>query len=149
MARYKIYNDGENNGYDDSDFYYMALDTKENKVIKHVHSSTRHAGFSPLEDSEMCLNDSELIKRVENIICKGIDTDLSKFEIFEGDTVKVTNPRVRNFKGVEFEVLSMRRYQPYTPYVLYGDGIHSAMKNCEVIKLGYEHKQLIISQRMW
>ena len=35
-VRYVAYRQGENNYYDDSDFYFMIHDRVDNKIIKHV-----------------------------------------------------------------------------------------------------------------
>lgn len=114
--------DGEHNGYDDSDFYYVGINIKTGKYFKHVYGSTRWAGkqelpncveFGDLAEDEIDGMSKEAIKRmfdaeVERIMLENLEdmTVLEKVRV--GDTVKVTNKRAKYYKDLEFVVKEVR-----------------------------------------
>lgn len=105
-----IFYQGEHNGYDDSDFYYVGVDTETGMLFKHIYGSTRWAGSQPLEDSidfsEMIESEGEKAKeQFQNAIKNLVDADKT---ILEGDTVIVSNPRARNHKGETFIIHSVK-----------------------------------------
>jgi len=113
--QYVILCDRENNHYDDSWFYFIALDLVNGRVIKHVHSSTTGAGYRDLPNSVMLnnvpdefhaevhaiANEASLIQAREYIMAN------EDYKITVGDTVTVSNPRARKHKGVTFVVAGL------------------------------------------
>tara|TARA_R110000796_G_scaffold192641_1_gene309280 strand:+ start:1041 stop:1547 length:507 start_codon:yes stop_codon:yes gene_type:complete len=131
-VRYIAYRDDENNGYNDSDFYFMILDTLDNKIIKHVHSSTRCGGFVDFKHDYLDLTKDERrfeieAKAVEVAKTQVLDR-ISNYDVEVGDIVKVTNPRVRSFKEETFKVESTRDFKKYGRVIsttLFGENVHS------------------------
>lgn len=157
MARYIIYYEGENNGYDDSDFYYMAIDTKENTIVKHVYASTRHAGFSPLEDSEKKVGCSFYLDHARSIAIGEINHNMmydnGSYEPWPDDEVRVSNPKARKHKDVIFKLDHKFKYKPWYPetavgYTSDGEKIKTAVKNLSIIFLGTRHFEYLISKRI-
>lgn len=115
-VRYLIYKDGEKAYYDDSDFYYCAIDLEECDIKVHQYGSTRYAGDYPLENSIMMYNslqpqpkenidlvNSLALKISELKAQKYIEDNKDNFVPREGDIVEITNKRAKNF-GLVFEV---------------------------------------------
>ena len=133
MKRYIAYRQDENNYYDDSDFYIMILDTKEEKIIKHVYGTTRFAGSVDFEHDYLDLTQDEkrfeIEKKAKEIAKKQVLERLSNYDVEVGDIVKVTNPRVRNFKGETFKVESKRdfklSYGKVASTTLFGENVFS------------------------
>ena len=100
--RFIAYRNDENNGYDDSDFYFMILDTVENKIIKHIHSTTRFAGSSKFKYELLDLTQDERRFAIEakaiEIAKKQVVDKMSYYDVEVGDVDNVTNPRDRSFK---------------------------------------------------
>ena len=148
MPRYIVYFDGENNYYDDSDFYVIGYDTATGKPFKHVYRSTRYAGYNPLEDSS---DDKELQKMYNDKFFQSIHDVATiaaiRMEAEVGDIVKVTNPRARKHKGLEFEVLSTKSFMVFNrreSYTLVGrDGVQSNYMNCDVIKASDKKVEIV------
>jgi hypothetical protein len=145
MKRFVAYHQDEDNGYDDSDFYIMILDTKEEKIYKHVYGSTRFANAIPFQyEYEDLTSDSgryEYLEKALEIAKKIVNETITKVQV--GDIVKVTNPRVKSFKGEIFKVETLRdfrlRYGRVVSTTLYGkndDGvaIKTSESNVSIIK---------------
>ena len=82
---------------------------------------------------------------VESIAEQQLSDNLSKYEIWPGDTVKITNSRAKN-TGESFEVKRMGKYKPWTDLICYGKNIHSAAKNCEIVELSNDHARVLKGQ---
>ena len=103
---------GENNYYDDSDFYYLVFDTETARISSITYASTRgHSNFDPKAEGLVFLDDLT----EKDAICSAYSAELNKLskvhatggtydQIRKGDVVKNNNPRARKFKGVKFEV---------------------------------------------
>lgn len=103
-----IFNDVECNMYHDSYFYYIYYNRVTKQILKHEHSATAYASYQPLKDS-VKLQDlpekeqKELKQEIEMALeTTALELIMENNIIDEWDTVKVSNPRARNFKGVEF-----------------------------------------------
>lgn len=148
MERYIAYREDENNYYDDSDFYIMILDTKEEKIIKHVYGSTRFAGGIDFPHKYLDLTKDEKRFEIEE---KAIEIAFNDFDIDDtilssgntfpvevGDIVRVTNPRARKFKGETFEVEEMKEWKLRYGFVgsttLIGGGVKTNLDNVTVVK---------------
>ena len=120
-ARFVAFYDGENNGYDDSDFYYMILDTVDNKVIKFVHSTTRCYANSKFPYEFVSVVGTplaqEYMDRAKEVAKVQVLEKLDNNEIGnwgeKGDIVLVTNPRVRKYKAETFFVTDIAETNYY------------------------------------
>ncbi|AMM43617.1 hypothetical protein FDG95_gp374 [Pectobacterium phage vB_PcaM_CBB] len=141
--------DGENNYYDDSDFYYVGVNIKTGEYFKHYHSTTRAYGFRDLPKS-VCINAladnvQEDVRAMYKQACinearRLMDTDYD-YIISTGDTVKVTNTRARKHKGETFVVTHTSTYEDnygrtQTVYLHGGDDVKTSRTNCTRIAVG-------------
>lgn len=139
----------EENGYDDSDFYYVGVNIKSGEYFKHYHSTTRGAGHNPLDNAAFIGSLSDTLQATVREMFKSscvaeanrlLSTDLDRW-IDVGDTVKVSNPRARKFKGVEFVVTGFDDFidgygRRKTVYLLGDNGIKTNITNCTKINSG-------------
>ena len=112
--RFIAYYEGENNGYDDSDFFTMFLDLQEKKVVKHIHSTTRCGGHVAFKHKYVeKYDDLEIIKLAKTFSLEVLSSDYAGRINYtnEGDIVQVTNTRVRKHKGSIFKITSLRKCQ--------------------------------------
>ena len=147
-ARYVCYRQDENNYYDDSDFYFMIHDRVENKIIKHVYGTTRFGGHVDFpHELHMLIDGFGSHHEYENQVVKELALKMapefaSARDIQIGDIVKVTNPRVRKFKGETFKVQEMRdfklRYGMVATTTLFGENVFS-----EPIKTNKDNVEVI------
>ena len=131
--RYIAYKNDENNYYDDSDFYLMILDTKENKVIKHIYGTTRFAGSVEFPHEYLDLTNDKLgyeVKKLALEVAKKQVLEEKRIPLYDveiGDIVKVSNPRVRKFKDETFKVESKKSFRLRYGYVgsttLFGENV--------------------------
>jgi hypothetical protein len=140
--RFVVYRQDENNGYDDSDFYYMIHDRVENKIIKHVYGTTRCGGYAKFDGELFMLVDGftshyEYEKKfIQPIAKKQVLALISSYDVEIGDIVTVSNPRVRSFKNETFKVSSKKdytlRYGKVASTTLFGEnGKGEAIKTAE------------------
>lgn len=146
VARNIILNEGEDNHYDDSDFWQVYLDRSSRQLVKHYTGSTRWGGTAdPLPESTHVwhLNDQlrKYFREQATCIAKEqalqliIGADASKAR--SGDTVKVTNPSARKNKGVEIIVHHRSEYcdsfgRVQTTYLHSVDGVKVIEHNCTI-----------------
>ena len=99
-----ILSEGENNGYDDSDFYYNLYDVKNHTIVKHIHSTTRGYGYNPVEGTVMNYKDCS-DEQVEIILDGATKKAINMIEVLgayvEGDVVEVVKGR-KYKKGTTF-----------------------------------------------
>lgn len=120
-ARFVVYYTGENNGYDDSDFYHMILDTVDNKVIKFIYGSTRCGEIAPFpHELNFAVGTpvaAEIETKAKEIAKETVLEKLKNNEIpnygERGDIVLVTNPRVRKHKEETFFVTDIQENNYY------------------------------------
>lgn len=148
-VQHVIIRDDENNGYDDSDFYYVGVNVVTGEYFKHYHSSTRHGGYNELLNSVMISVLAQNVQaEVQAMFAKAciakateiMNNDYS-YVISTGDTVQVTNTRARKHKGEVFTVTDKSTYHDtygrvQTTYLHGGDVIKTANTNCTRTVLG-------------
>tara|TARA_B100000674_G_C37898648_1_gene942616 strand:- start:1007 stop:1582 length:576 start_codon:yes stop_codon:yes gene_type:complete len=160
MKRYIAYYEGENNYYNDSDFYTMLIDTKEKKVIKHVWGSTRFAGSVEFpHEYDDVRSDLKEVEKYEKLATEyavnEVPKRLARFDYEEGDVVKVTNPRVRKFKGETFKIEEIKKFKRFGRVVSEtliginetGETIQTSASNVEIVKHGL-YKTLRVARRI-
>ena len=145
------YYDGENNHYNESDFYWMILDTENRKIIKHQYASTRHAGFTPFEHELVDkVGDPETFQLAKEVAEEMAQSVAGHILPIVGDTVKNTNPRARKHKGSEFIVSQISYWKGAygrieTTYLhgvdQNGDEVKTNINNCTTLELGHGHLQ--------
>lgn len=141
-SRFIAYRKDENNRYSDSDFYIMLLDTKEDKVIKHVYATTRFAGCTEFAYDYLDLTQDpkrfKVEKKAVEILKKKFET-ADFYEVEVGDIVKVTNPRARKFKEETFKVEEIKEFRMFNgrkvvSTTLFGEGIRTDINNVSIVK---------------
>jgi len=160
MKRYIAYYEGENNYYHDSDFYTMLVDTKEKKVIKHVWGSTRFGGSVEFpHEYDDVRSDLKEVEKYEKLATEyavnEVPRRLGSFDLEEGDVVKVTNPRVRKFKGETFKIEEIKKFKRFGRVVSEtliginetGETIQTSASNVEIVKHGL-YKTLRVARRI-
>ena len=145
--RYIKYYEGENNYYDDSNFYSMYLDLKDKKIIKNIWGTTRCAGINNtfVEENKLEISDLTIqsdFDLLEQIAEKEIDKEslLRQIGFKAGETVKVTNTRARKFKGETFKITKIQGcYYDRNKTYLFGvdannNPIKTSKDNCSLIE---------------
>lgn len=141
--------DGENNGYDDSDFFYVGFNARTGDFFKHYHSTTRASGFRDLDNSVMvnALSESaqEQAREYFKAACfKEANRLMNVFYdnvISVGDTVTVTNTKARKFKGETFTVTDTSVWndqygRSMTKYLHGANGVKTNTLNCTRVSVG-------------
>ena len=80
---------------------------------------------------------------------------LGSFDLEEGDVVKVTNPRVRKFKGETFKIEEIKKFKRFGRVVSEtliginetGETIQTSASNVEIVKHGL-YKTLRVARRI-
>lgn len=145
LARNIILNDGEDNHWDDSDFFHVYLDRVENKLVKFYTGSTRHGGSSELENAADIRHMNDQLqeyfwsKAKEAAKAQVLATVIGSgaHNARSGDTVKVTNPSARKNKGVEIKLHHRSEYcdnfgRVQSVYLHAEDGTKLIEHNCTV-----------------
>lgn len=160
MKRFIAYYGGENNYYNDSDFYTMFVDTKEKKVIKHIWGSTRFGGSVEFpHEYDDVRSDLKEVEKYEELATEyainEVPRRLGSFNLEEGDVVKVTNPRVRKFKDETFKIEEVRAFKKFGRVISetligindVGETIKTSASNVEIVKHG-RYKTLRVARRI-
>lgn len=146
--------DGENNYYDDSDFYYVGFNASTGQYFKHYHSTTRAGGFRSMPNAVLLSSLSTAAQEEAGQYFKNaclaeaerLMNEEYSYVLSVGDTVNVSNTRVRKHKGETFTVLDKSTYKDMygrtqTVY-LHGANdagdIKTAHVNCTRVALGNE-----------
>lgn len=141
-----IFYSGENNYYDDSDFYDVYFDDTTNEVVKHVWGSTRHAGSIEIKGETTNVINTPLYNEIMDKAKASVEMSVKKnwmdtifFEI--GDRVKNTNPRARKHKGLEFTVMAKSEWRSQYGRVesvnlIDSKGNRINQNNCTLIEIG-------------
>ena len=155
LPKFVIISSGENNFYDDSDFYHMVVDTTEQRLFKFIHSSTRFGGEARItdQDGHICeVAISDLPSDLKNSVGSMASTSamqqaeslLMKCHDFAiGDRVVVSNEKARKHKNLEFTVASISEYtsrygRTETTYLHASDGTKVNEINCSMVKPSVE-----------
>lgn len=135
-------NSVEHNGYDDSDFCDIILDLANRDIREVCTHTTRGAGYTSSNSVAIATYSDEVRKALmAEFMTIGKEMALKYFQehsvIHVGDTVQVSNPRARKFKGEIFTVDNISTYhdnygRAQTTYAHGGD-IKTSVRNCSVL----------------
>lgn len=143
--------DGEDNGYHDSYFYFVYYDIDLDVIVKHTHGSTAYYGSQELEDSEKIadLSDPEQKEIMAKVVACSEKEALAALRgnqiryPHKGDLVVVSNKNARKHKlGTIFTadfVEETRFRHVVTEYLNGEDGIRTNLNNCSIIEPTERH----------
>ena len=151
LPKFVIISSGENNFYDDSDFYHMVVDTTEKRLFKFIHSSTRFGGEARItdQDGNICeVAIQDLPSDLKNLACSMASTSAMQqaeallmqcHDFAIGDRVVVSYEKARKHKNLEFTVAEISEFtsrygRTETTYLHANDGIKVNGTNCSMVK---------------
>jgi hypothetical protein len=151
-SRFVAYHEDEVNTYDNSISVTMFVDLVDRKLIRHTFRSSIEESFEHEFTTE---TNSEVFRIIREIAKENILSLVAadSFGKYIGDTVKVSNPRVRNFKGEIFKIEQIWKHRMCGTTLVgrneQGDWIKTSYDNCSLVEISQERLETAIENEVY